>query len=354
MTFRERLYPVLSFASKLFSIQQLIEESEQLLFLPFYHTISDKSLPHVEQLYTLKNTTQFKQDLDFLLKHFKPVSIEEVLNHVQHKERITEPSFHLTFDDGMRDCIETIVPILKERNIPASFFINNDFVDNKSLFYRHKISLIIHHLKTNDVSNHQVQDIKETLTNAQLYAVSIIESLKLVKYIQQSVLDNVAIILAIDFEQFLDSEKPYMTSAEIEYLQADGFHIGAHSVDHPYYKDINFEEQIRQTSESLEYVEEHFENDIRSFAFPFSSDMLSKDFFYKMNNQMDISFGTSGLKLDKFDNHLHRFPMEETNYSALTLTRAAYFYYLIKRIMRKHVLNRRSNIMQTKEANTNN
>jgi peptidoglycan/xylan/chitin deacetylase (PgdA/CDA1 family) len=341
MTFREKLYPVLSFASKFFSIEQLIEESEQLLFLPFYHTISDKSLPHVEQLYPIKNTTQFKQDLDFLLKYFKPVSIEDVLNHVQNKKLITEPSFHLTFDDGMRDCIEMIKPILKEKNIRASFFVNNDFVDNKELFYRHKISLIIHYLKNSDITNHQLKQVKDILINAQLYSISIIESLKSIKYTQQTILDSIAIILDIDFEQFLNSEKPYMTASEIKQLQADGFHIGAHSVDHPYYKDIDFDEQIRQTSESLKYVEQHFENDIRSFAFPFSSDMLSKDFFYKMNKQMDISFGTSGLKLDEFSNHLHRLPMEGTNYSALTLTRAAYFYYLIKRVLSKNNLIRK-------------
>lgn len=340
MTFKERLYPVLSFVSTFFSIKKLVKESEQLLFLPFYHTISDKELLHVEQLYPVKNTVQFKKDLDFLLKHFKPVSIEDVLNHVQNKTLIKEPSFHLTFDDGMRDCIETIAPILGERNIPASFFINNDFVDNHSLFYRHKISLIIHCLKLNDISKTQLDTVKSILVEAQLYSISIIESLKLIKYSQQIVLDKIAIVLNIDFEEFLKIEKPYMTTMEIKKLQSSGFHIGGHSVDHPYYKDIGFEEQIRQTNESLQFVQQHFENDIRSFAFPFSSDMLSKDFFYQMNGQMDISFGTSGLKLDTFSNHLHRFPMEGTPYSALTLTRAAYFFYLIKRRMDRHILNR--------------
>ena len=340
MTLKEKLYPIFSLISKFFTLQKLIEESEQFIFLPFYHTVSNQSLPHVEQLYPVKNTAQFTQDLDFLLKHFKPLSIEDILNHVQNKKQITVPSFHLTFDDGMRDCIETIAPILKKRNIPASFFINNNFVDNHSLFYRHKISLIIHHLKSDDISNHLKSEIKTILVDAQLYSISIIASLKFIKYTQQGVLDSIAKVLNIDFKQFLDHEKPYMTASEIRKLQSDGFHIGGHSVDHPYYKDIDFGAQIRQTDESLKYVAKHFENDIRSFAFPFSSDMLSKDFFHEMNSKMDISFGTSGLKLDTFNNHFHRFPMEGTNYSALTLTRAAYFFYLIKRRINKNILHR--------------
>jgi len=40
---------------------------------PFYHVVSDEPLPHVEQLYNIKTIQQFKDDLDFLLKHFKPI-----------------------------------------------------------------------------------------------------------------------------------------------------------------------------------------------------------------------------------------------------------------------------------------
>ena len=87
--------------------------------------------------------------------------------------------------------------------------------------------------------------------------------------------------------------------------------------------------------------QKNFSNELKTFAFPFSSDMLSNAFFKKMENQMDISFGTSGLKLDPFSNHLHRFPMEGTRYSPQTLVRSAYFYYWIKRYRNKHVLDRK-------------
>jgi peptidoglycan/xylan/chitin deacetylase (PgdA/CDA1 family) len=334
----QRLYPILSYTSMFFSLSKIIRKSEQPLFLPFYHTVSNEVLPHLSNLYPIRTIATFEKDLDFLLKHFKPVGIHEVLDHVQGKKRIQKPSFHLTFDDGMSECFYIIAPILKEKGISASFFVNNRFVDNQDLFYKHQVSLLIHYAKNYPQNSDALASIKATLMDAQLFSHSIVQSLKAIKQPQQLILSKIAGVLNIDFQQFLAQQRPYMTTSEILQLQKDGFHIGGHSVDHPNYADIDFKTQIRQTTESLDFVKAQFDNDIRSFAFPFSSNMLTNAFFYAMNSKMDISFGTSGLKIDPFTNHLHRFPMEGTNYTASTLTKAAYFYFLIKRILRKEVL----------------
>ena len=103
---------------------------------------------------------------------------------------------------------------------------------------------------------------------------SIINSILAIKYTQQHILSSLAYALEIDFDQFLKIEKPYMTTSEIMKMKSGGFHIGAHSISHPYYGDISSDEQLRQTKESLIFVEKVFETNISSFAFPFSSDML--------------------------------------------------------------------------------
>ena len=107
------------------------------VFLPFYHVVSDSKLPHVLN-YPYRNTHQFIRELDYLLTHFNPVSLEDLLS----KENIGKPVFHLSFDDGLKECTEVIAPLLVNKGIPATFFINSGFVDNKTLFHRYKASLI--------------------------------------------------------------------------------------------------------------------------------------------------------------------------------------------------------------------
>ncbi|MDO8367927.1 MAG: polysaccharide deacetylase, partial [Saprospiraceae bacterium] len=79
------------------------------LILPFYHLVSDESLPHVRHLYPIRTAQQFREDLDFLLKHFQPVDFQSLWEHVFENRPFESPVFHLTFDDGLRECHDVIM-----------------------------------------------------------------------------------------------------------------------------------------------------------------------------------------------------------------------------------------------------
>lgn len=133
------------------------------LFLPFYHTVSNTELPHIQHLYPIKTAKQFEKDLDFLLQYFEPIAMDTLAKQIQQQKPFDRPSFHLTFDDGLSGCYHIIAPILKRKGIPASFFINSDFVDNQGLFYRYQVSLLLHHLKNSVVLDVQKKMIQMRL-----------------------------------------------------------------------------------------------------------------------------------------------------------------------------------------------
>ena len=62
---------------------------------------------------------------------------------VNGEKQLSQGKVFLSFDDGLREVYTIIAPILKERGLPATFFITTDFIDNKKLFYRNKASLLI-------------------------------------------------------------------------------------------------------------------------------------------------------------------------------------------------------------------
>ena len=117
-------------------------------FLPFYHTVSNKYLPYILN-YPFKNSTQFETELDYYLKYFKPVSLDYLVENPKPNKNV----FHLSFDDGLRECEELIAPVLLKKGIPATFFVNSGFVDNQALFHRYKASLILSELKLNPNSD---------------------------------------------------------------------------------------------------------------------------------------------------------------------------------------------------------
>lgn len=311
-------------------IRKLIRVGKQPLILPFYHNVCDEMQAHTVNLFKTKTTESFKNDLEFLMRNYTPVSLDELISHTHNKKPFSKPSFHLTFDDGLRSASETIMPILKSMGIPATFFINTSFIANKNMFYRHKASILINEIKDNKNKTHIVKEIKYILHQNGIYGFSLKRKLLSVLYSQKNILDDIAGACSIDFNHYLKTHRPYMSIEEINSLVRNGFSIGSHSIDHPKYSTISFQEQIRQTTESIDEIKKFFNVGYNVFSFPFSEFNVKNDFFkiiHGSNNPvLDLSFGIQGLKKNRHPHHLHRISMESCMLTAGAMVFNKYFF----------------------------
>ncbi|MFI5172179.1 MAG: polysaccharide deacetylase family protein [Chitinophagales bacterium] len=309
-------------------IPELIKRSGIKIIFPFYHVVSDEYLPHIKHLYPYKNIAQFKDDLDLFLKYYEPLGVDDYVAGNFNKNK---NYFILSFDDGLKEMYEIVEPILKQKGIPAIFFINSMFVDNKDLFYRYSISLIIEALKTDAI----FQRVKKYLSNKSVSLSAIKIYLLTRGYNDREFIKKLMQIAAIDSEGFLRSQQPYMTIQQLKELTAQGFTIGAHSADHPDYTVISETSQIDQTAQSVNFIRGRFPGKYSYFAFPFSADGVSEKVFNTLYSDagIDLSFGTSGIKNNPGSKHINRIPMEEIGYSAEEIIKNEYAYFLLKRML---------------------
>jgi len=307
------------------------------LIFPFYHSVSDIPQLHISSLYTTRSVIEFKKDLEFLLKHYEIIEPDKAFILITKKQQPIKPSFLLSFDDGLSEFYEIIAPILIQKGIPAINFINTAFVDNKDLFYRSKASLLINHIKENPQLNKLLSVFlaDNGFTNNNLY--NIILS---INFNNRELFDKAAKICNYSFEDFLQVKKPYLTSVQINELSKQGFLFGAHSINHPKYSELNLQEQIRQTQESVEFVKNKFEQPYKLFAFPFTDFGVSPELFNKFfnheNHILDFSFATAGLKNDEFCRNIQRIPMEGTSANGKKIIKTEYLYYLLKVALSKN------------------
>jgi len=297
---------ILPFFASIAGLNRLIDSTKENLVNVFYHTVSDEYLPHISPLYKPKNTKEFEQDLDFLLKYFQPITADDMLLHAKNEKRIEKPSFHLSFDDGLREIYSVAMPILQRKGIPATIFVNSDFVDNRDLMFRYKAALIAD-------------------KNPKIKA----EVLK-IKYPERKILDNLAQKMEIDFKGFLQNQQPYLTVEQLKTLQKNGFIISAHSQNHPNYHLISEEEQIKQTLNSCAFVQKEFLEKNRFFAFPFSAEGVRNSFFEEIKNDVDLTFGTSGINTTHNGKHIDRIDMENYGKSAKKCIGRAYMTKFLK------------------------
>lgn len=327
--------------SRFFSQKRLIKWTGREIIFPFYHTISDDDLPYISNLYPLRSINDFKKGLDYFCKHFNPVNLEEVFDRVHSPKKFGKPAFHLSFDDGLREVHQIIAPILEERGIPATFFINTDFIDNQSLFYRYKIGLILEYLKNNNDNdlNKQVQTI---LADNSLWNGELKNSLLQLNYHNQKLIDNIAQIVAIDFDDWLSKHDPYLSTAQITDLLKRGFTMGSHSADHPRFKNINLEQQKIQVKKSFDVLKKKFGVDERIFSFPFGDEGVNATLFDWMYGEAGckLSFGVSGIKDDYSPFHIHRIPMDDCIGSPQQFIKSEYLYYMLKSVFNKNQIKR--------------
>ncbi|MBN2662723.1 MAG: polysaccharide deacetylase family protein [Bacteroidales bacterium] len=323
----------------LFSFAQLLPYSiltstkHKKIIFPFYHTVTDSFPSHLIHLYPIKKRKDFLKDLEFFLKYYTPISVDDFI-----EKRIKRNSVLLTFDDGLVEIFDVIAPILKQKGIPAVFFVNSAFVDNKNLFYRYKVSIIIDEI-LKDLEKNEL--IEAFLKKLNVFNGNTLDSLLEINFLNCHILDEVYQLIGGSFYKYLQQNPVYLSSEQISKLKNQGFCIGAHSVNHPRFKNISFENQLKQTLDSVKFVHDNFNPRYNLFAFPFSDDGVSKLFFEKLFSASDIryTFGTAGIKNDVVHKNIQRIPMENGKSAKQTL-KYQYFANLLKSLLNKNTIYR--------------
>lgn len=302
----------------------LVRLSKQDLIFPFYHTVAKQPLAHVSHLYTLRSEAEFEQDLDYMLKSFKPLSLEETLEGKNMSGN--KPFMALTFDDGLAECHDFIAPLLKKKGVPAAFFLNNHFIDNRGLFYRYKASLLIQQVKTDSMALEQVAsylDIPER---------RVVESILLIDQDQVSLLDVLLKEISFDVAGYLTKSPVYMSTKQVMDLLSWGFEIGGHSPAHADFSRLGPKEILSQVRSSVEDLQVRFQISTRYFSFPFTTAGIPSEVIHSLLNEgvASVLLGTAGLKKTDKKGYIQRIPMEEFNGPARKALKTEYLYYLLK------------------------
>jgi len=325
------------FAESSSSFNQLRSLSGVKVTVPFYHAISDSPLPHLKHIIPCKTTGQFRNEVAFFSKNYTFITISELHDHLYNNTELPPNPMIITFDDGLREFYDYAIPVLDEYHATAAVFVNSGFLDNRSLFYRHKASLLVEKILSG-VNQEQVNSLSNYF-GVQNSPRQLIQKILSIDYLQRETLDHLALMMKIDFNAYLEATKPYLTSQNLEEIIIKGYFVGGHSIDHPEYKQLTVEQQIDQTVQSMNTIAARFPQPCRIFATPFLDTELTQQYFDSiLPEHVNISFGINGVKQDSVPLNIQRFNMEgEQYYPAGRMLTA---YYLVMVILKLFHLNK--------------
>ncbi|SHJ89698.1 Polysaccharide deacetylase [Epilithonimonas mollis] len=334
MSFKTRFFRIINPISKCFSFGGFsgFLPAGQLVLV--YHLVSDEDVKHAKHLFPYRSAAQFEKDLDFLSKNFEFINWEDYLS----RKKTSRPGILLTFDDGYSEFSDVIAPILLRKGIFAIHYINPKFIDNKDMMWRNKASLIVSEIIENESLQRKLIQYTDFGNDLNHDTNSILK----INYQNRKKLDDIAIHLEIDFDNYLLKNPVYLTTSQLNRLKTDGFGFASHGWDHPLYNQLSLAGQLENTQKSFDYMQEHqFLKD--SFAFPFTDHLIKNDFFdsvFRQNPDLKVTFGAAGLKQDSYPKNIQRIPIEIGTYSAEAILKNEIIYYYLLKSVNKNTINR--------------
>ena len=261
----------------------------------------------------------------------------DLLNHMKNSVELPENSFIITFDDGFREVYDIVLPILLENKISATAFLTTNFIDNKELGYPNKKSLLISKI---DKLNDSALNVKlnSFLEKNNITGTSVKLAILRIPYVKRYILDEIARLMNVNFDEFLHENKPYLTSLQIHELIKEGITVGSHSIDHANFSELSLADQTFQAIESTRLIREKFNIDYRIFAFPFSDVLISRYFYEKTKDEFDITFGTQGMLHDSIGNNIQRVNVEKFKQPAHKTIKSHYARKLLYGLLGKDLI----------------
>ena len=113
-----------------------------MLTVVMYHYVRDPERTRYRGLKT-RRVEEFLGQLDHISQRFHTVALNEVIAAFEDDCELPERACLLTFDDGLRDHVDNVLPALLKRRLPAVFSASGMTVVDRRVADVQKIQLIL-------------------------------------------------------------------------------------------------------------------------------------------------------------------------------------------------------------------
>lgn len=233
-----------------------------------YHYVgtADSTFPYG---YYHLNIDDFRRQLDYFESNYQILDRGSFLETIRGDRSPKRSDIVLTFDDGLTDHHEHVLPELRDRGlwglfyVPAGPYLNDSVLDvhrTHALLGAHggaAVSDALTDIVTETmISKKHREQFESVVYENQDNQTAVERAKRILNYyiddgVRQDVLDDLEQRL---FNEPLQPEEVYMTESEIENLVEAGMHVGSHSITHTVMSKLSPDEQRRELTESFSFL----------------------------------------------------------------------------------------------------
>ncbi len=240
----------------------------------------------------------------YLARNFKVVSLDAMVSRLASNRAISANEIVLTFDDGLLNNLTVVYPILRELQLPATFFVCPGLIGSGKWLWNHEARC---RLKT--LSNDALADVRATLLAPDPSADGIVEWMKTLKPPQRQRVEECIRLATRDFQPTASQHQAYdmMDWDDLKSLDPGLIMIGSHTLTHPILTTLSTDEIHSELRESRRCLEQKLEREVDYFCYPNGS-YDARVYEAVKNNYRAAVTTETGVLNGKETLDLHRLP----------------------------------------------
>jgi peptidoglycan/xylan/chitin deacetylase (PgdA/CDA1 family) len=308
--------PILNLAAKTFwrmpgpfGFARLLGPSYSLRCVVF-HNISAAETPFTTGISVSTTPKKFEAALEFLTTYYTPVCMEDVLAGFDGRA-LPSRAVLVTFDDAYASVVEIAAPLCRKFGVPAVFFVNAAFLDNKRLAPDNLVCYVanMNGMGTINAAARSVRgsaspelgSLSDVFTGF-FPSLSLAERDIFLKSLEQSG--------GVSKSGLARDAGLYLTTEQLRSLASFNFEIGNHTYTHVHCRALSKEDLRQEVDRNKEELEDLTGRKVRAFSQPYGSskDLTPELACYLRQTGHEAAFlsesATNSRKTDAF--HLDR------------------------------------------------
>lgn len=203
--------------------------------------------------------------LHYLVRHFKVVSMEAMVNRLANDATPRANEIVLTFDDGLRNNLSVVYPILRQLQVPATFFVCPELIETNTWLWNHEMRCRLQSLAASALA-----EIRIRLLAPGNSAEGIVEWMKTLRLPQRRKIEEIIRQATPDFRPSQRQQDAFdmMNWDDLLSLDHGLITIGSHSLSHPILTTLTTEEIEHELIESRHWLGQRLRREINFFCYP--------------------------------------------------------------------------------------
>jgi peptidoglycan/xylan/chitin deacetylase (PgdA/CDA1 family) len=203
--------------------------------------------------------------LRYLARHFKVVSLETMLDRIMNGSYPLADEIVLTFDDGLRNNLTVVYPVLRELQLPATMFVCPALVESGEWLWNHEMRCRLQSLAAPDLA-----ELRMKLLTPGTSVDAIIECMKTLPLEQRREGEETVRQATAGFLPTTAQREAFdiMDWNDLRSLDHDLITVGSHTLSHPILTKLSGQEIEAEIVESRRCLEQRLERKVEFFCYP--------------------------------------------------------------------------------------